>query len=508
MARNLNQIIPRYVESDLNKSKLAKPPRIKSKETIVYIYETDKNVVDIEKNQVNIRVSTKFSFQLDIQITSPLNFDISSPKFSSLSDSGVWGSQINGFIFEDINLDTSKYNYVTFNLETQQTIKNSQKYRIISINKKYNTQNKFLYSTIILAPDSVVTIPSLQRITWQLVAKFQQNVKTKYLKLKFDYRTIFFESAIRISIDPEIGSISRNDGFTITGLNTTKFYGGTGGLPLLASPMLNLKFIKIRNVNPLQIDDMTLEDINVNRNNMGTALASSQQQTQNNAFSTIQELSVEYNSNGNVMRTKNQIDYFSYGLDVKTTKTTFKLKERSLSNQGLNSFFNGTFKIDNYLIEKSNPLTIETTTKNLDDLKIDNKDDRLFFVLTAPSDLKKYIIESSSTTDVPLSSAIVEIKDIGAISPYPKTRYITSEEWGKNFLLPSSSIGSSSEEIVLDLTLQVAGFNPKIVIDTLIAKNVKITQYDDKHRIIGIPDLNFQTEFVFDDSKTTTIIQL
>ncbi len=496
MARNLNQLIPRYVESDLNKSKISKPPRIKSKETTVYIYETNQAVTTVEKTTSALSIQSKYSFQIDIQITSPLNFDISSPKFASLSDSGIWGGQINGFIFDDINLDTSKYNYITFNLETNQSIKLSQKYRIVSVNKKYDTQNKYIYSTIVLAPDSISTIPAYQKLNWRLVTNFENDKKTKYLKIAFDWNTIFFPNAINVAIIPEKGEVSRNDGITITNTFSS----------------LVFKLIKIRKTNPVQIDDLTLSDLqdrsplikfsyekNVDRNWPANSWDFRNTYVKGN-----------YDGEKRNFVEKKQFDFFSYGLNITNSNRNGKgianLEERIVKGDDWNKFFNGTFSIDGEKIENESSLIIEDEAKKLEDLTKSSKNDRYTFVLSQPSDLSQYLESVRTTEDRTINTAprprydFLRTNEVRAKNNFPKTRLLSEQEFGKWF--------QTTNDIVIDVTLQRAGFNPKITLETLMCRKVKITQYDENHRIINSPDLNFETEFAFDDSKTQTVIQL
>lgn len=493
MANNQNQTLNyRQIESDFKKAKIAKPPRNRSKEVDIFLYQTNKTTEELESATGPILVESKFNKNVKFQSTAPLPFDISKPKFASVSQTEIWGSQINGFIYEDVNINPDTYNYITFNLEIQGNMVSSTKYRIVNIVKYTDNKNNFIYAEINAVVESVKTIKQLKSINWQLVQEFKTDVKTKYLKIEFPFNTVFLSNGLKITTLPEKGERPRNDGYTVN-----------------HSPQLTLKFIKVRQLGPIEIDDLTLSDLNerqvddyVGNGQTLTAYISSNS-VSNGDFSVQPIISPEKMAVGKgesrFYKQVEQKEYFSKGLKISNEITYYTLEEHKLSSQEVKNFLSGTLDVDSILLENPQNVSVESAIKKITDLNKDNQTDKLYFVVTKISNLTKYLNVEKGKVNVSDSLPIF-YQNIVKQKDFPKTRLLREEEFGINFL--------DNEPIPIELELQEEGFSPLIEIDSLIARNVKITQYDKDHNVIGFPELKFETEFAFNDSKKKTSIQL
>lgn len=524
MARNLNHKIPKYINSDFESGVIPKPPRIKNKETKIHIYQTNQLITDIENFDGTMLINAKLEKVIDIQVTTPLNFDISKPKFASVSDTGIWGNQLNGFIYEDIELDTSKYNFVTFETLTQDSMAKNQKWRIVNINKVYGLSNEFLYAEVSLVLDTIKTIKSLDRVVWRLVGSFQDDIKVKKIKIELDEKTILFPNGLLLSGKDDQAGRLHNVTYRITNNNWN--YG------------LALKLIKVRQVNPLLIDDITFSDvfdrhvdINVG-DSSGSAvpakipayLGSSVEIRYESGSSTIHTwfpydgrisdtyITITYpwnkvnglnnpsklnetNTAGSIPERK---DFFSKGLAfIESNLQNNHGKERTLAESKLTEQTAMEFLTGIYTIDKNIPspadqkIFLESNIRKIEDLIVDNDSDRKYFVLTKPSNLRRYFKSNSAN-----NSGVIQ-----AITPFPKTRMISKNEWGSNYLEPDTKI-----DFEIELGNEI--LSPRIELSSLLGDHVKITLYDKNNQIVGIPGMNFNLESIYDDSQTKTIIQL
>lgn len=522
MARSHNNNIPRYYKSDFEASTIAKPPRIKSKELKMNVYQTNQLITDIENFEGTMLINAKFEKELDIQITTPLNFDISKPKFASVSDTGIWGNQLNGFIYEDLDLDTSKYNFITFELLVQDSMDKNKKWRIVSINKIYDLKNKFLYAEVALVLDTIKTIKSLDRAVWRLVSSFTNDTKVKKVKIELDEKTLLFPDGLLISGKETNAGRLRNVTYAISNINE----------------QLVLKLIKARQVNPLLIDDITFSDIkdrhvNIKLGDAGgsavpaeiPAYLGSSVEVRHETGSTTSRTWISYT--GSILANAIGIDYPVFRISAlknpsKIDETTMansapkqfqyfskglmheesnlggnrgigrSIQEAYMTYQKTMEFLTGIYTIDSHTPSPADQrLFLETNNRTIDQLVIDADTDRKYFVLAKRSDLRNYFSLYDS-----YHTGIIQHK-----KPFPKTRMVGKGEWGSNYKFPNIPI-------VFEIELGLEIFGPRIEIGSLMGEHVKITLYDKNNAIVGIPEMNFNLESVYDDSKTKTTIQL
>lgn len=493
MANNLNQKIPRYVESDLGKSKLLSPPRNKNKEINIYIYETNQNIILVENTDGSLAIQARLVKTIKFNSTTPLNFDIAKPKFSSISDSAIWGTQINGFIYEELNLDISKYNFITLTVAQTDTIKIIAKYRIVNYNPISDNNNKFLYAEISLVLDSSKTIKSLEKINWKIVNDFNNDTATKYIKIAVD-KTAFISSAgLKIKGKRAPGFINLVNGpFNLTN----------------ATPNLTLLFVTLRNQDPFEFDIAEiarfkrqgrfngLEILYANPFNRNPFSSVSFRSTTNNQIL----MDVRYNSNyplvqGSFIIPENK--YFDAGFEFINNENGVTFRQKNLSLNDIKSFLNGTFSIAGELIPKFDKPIFSSSPKKTEDLDSSNEIDKQYFVLSKKINLQN-LFNLSAISGSP-ASVTIKFKSLdGNKRPDAKTNLFRVEEWAD--LLETQD--GTDDFITFELELLTPLFNPNIELLNLNNGIIKITTYNEQHVIIE-NELNFQP-----DETGKTIIQL
>ncbi|MCS5736461.1 UNVERIFIED_CONTAM: hypothetical protein RF648_18250 [Kocuria sp. CPCC 205274] len=164
MANNSNQKFPAYVESDLNKGKISIPPRHKKRERQIFVYSTNQRLDAIENPSASLGIATTFIKQIQLNPSTNLPNDLSGFKSEDLSISQTWGGKLSGFIYEDLaELDTQKYNFITFATMSSTTAAQIAKFRIVGYSPVYDGQGRFLYAELSLIAENNKTFPNLNR---------------------------------------------------------------------------------------------------------------------------------------------------------------------------------------------------------------------------------------------------------------------------------------------------------------------------------------------------------
>lgn len=514
MSFNHNSHLPGYVESDVYKARQYKPPRNKRKEIDLYIYKTNKTIRELEELSGAAAVQViKTPISLKTQITTKLNFDITSPKLPSISESQIWGSQINGIIYEDIDIDASKYTYATFSKETDQNIKTSAKYRIVNLSKVYNNKNEFLYATINMVQDSIKSIKSWENINWKLVGTIIEDKKTKYINITFDSRTFMYPNGLKIE-----GKKNKQD--------TKKISIGYG---LWSSEALVLKLIKIRQTQPFLFDDLSLSDFNErkitdvdikgqikNESTKGSKVQIvvayerwSPRGGNDNATKIVTPKKVGWTiSPGNVTLVsavfagKNRVgpkDFLSEGVRlIHGNEKNPYIKENDQTPTEIQQFLSGTATADGFNFPLYNKIEIESNEKTIKDLDEKNENDRKTFVLSKPSDLSKYLVPIDYDFNFNQGNDN-KLFQIEGKDNYPKTRLKSASEIETDFI--------NNNKITFRITLQTDIYSPLINLLSSGGEEIQIETFDASHNQI-LASTTFNTSFAFNDGELLTEIQL
>lgn len=500
MSNNNNQNFPSYVESDLNKSRSVAPPRIKKREKDIYIYQTNKTIKSLESSKGLVSISSKFELNIKADITTPLNFDIAKPKFENPSSSQIWGTQINGFIFEDINLDPLNYSYFSFNIaSTSDQVKKQTKYRIINIDKEFDNNGKFLYASFNAIVDSTKTFPSFEQWNWKLVSQFQSDKKTKYIKLKFEKEALLSFNGINI-----VGAAEK--GFTAAKVNYS----------INQAPELTLLYIKVRQTNPIEYDfpayaylaesKTYIVDVDWLDRPFGPSFGFIEV-TRKGTY--IRALTNDGGWDETKSRIINRPKYFFNGLNFYKRRDRVVLDQETIQLQDMRNFLSGTANVEGLVPSKLSPLNTDSSLQKINDLDPNDTNDREYLVLAKKFELSNWF--DITTNNVTEFAGIYGFEGFGS-NTIGGSGSLQNKRGEKTRLYRKNEFNNiiyddGENEITIEIELVKPVFDPKLTIDSLNSDTIKITTYDENHTIIE-NELNFQSSFAIDDSEPQTEIQL
>lgn len=510
-----NDRFPGYLESDLAKQKIHKPPRNKAKEIDIFFYKTNETTEDIISKDVSSKViSPVYDKTIKFNPTTPLNFDIAKPKFENIQNTATWGSQINGIIYEDIGWDSDKYSFISFSLLQDDTIQNSDKYRIVNYEPIFDNENKFIYATIAIVKETNATIPNLKRVNWKLTNAILIDSKTKYFKFRFPASTFLFSKGLIISIKDDNG-VERIPGIAINN-----------------SSELTYKLIKVRNTNPFVYDDLTFKnfkEISMNGipgiyawKNESPIFGQNADEFPAQQPKTSRSITLNAGST-DIDETLNGIKkYFSRGLKLNGTNSgrTITVTENVANAQEVQSFLQGGKSFDGQVLPfDNNDLTTSGEIKKLSDLDLTSEIDKKYFVLSKLMNFIKFPIQSIKEN---FSNGNGDKEPI-AIIAYTGDKLILptnggtitlpgrkSEEIARYDLIRDKEALNwylDNEDIIIEAEISQPGKSPKIELELANADFLNITTYDENHKII-LNDIRLEPDFKFNNNKKKTIIQL
>lgn len=523
MANNSNQKFPAYVESDLNKGKIAVPPRHKKRERQIYIYATNQKIDVIESNASAIAIATTFIKQMQLNPIGNLPNDLSGFKNENLSISQTWGGKLSGYIYDNLDqLNTQNYNFITFATMSSHTAPDISKFRIVGYSPVYDGQGRFLYAELSLIAENKKTFPTLNRVTWNLTSQVILDAKTKNIKITFPSTAKIFASGLKVSLLDDAG-IQR-----------------VAGLTIISAPQLTTRLMNVRSVNPFKYDDMTIKNLASISKSFGKSgemgvpplkkglfwlqneppswgIQPYKWGEYNDTHQYIDPLGITFKTGGFDVDNAGSgfKNYFSGGYVVSGSRSnnvdnfndsknkTIIISQRELNSTDIANFLSGSYTIEGEPVEGINSKLEINNSKEFADLDLKNSSDKHYFTLTKPFNFIDLVAGSwTNQTHTDLfdgnESTWAELYYKGQISDY---NLLDSSSANKN------GLSDKNDNIEFYIELSIEGKNPKIEIEAVMADQVTISTYDSGHGAI-YQDVVVETDYKFNNNNVKTTIQL